>query len=73
MPCLCCNNACIEIKCSNSINYTESNELFLDYLCKYGNTVKLKQNHNYLMQYLMQKGLEKPKMLTLWFGLHTEW
>ena len=58
---LCCNNACIEIKCLNSINYTEWNELFLDYLCKYGSTVKLKQNHNYLMQYLMQKGVRKTK------------
>ena len=52
MSCSC--KACIEIKCPYSINYTEPNEQSLDYLYKDGDTVKLKLNHKYLTQCLMQ-------------------
>ena len=61
MPCSYCDNACIEIKCPYSINYTEPNEHNLDYLYKDGDTGKLKQNHKYLTQCLMQMGVTKTK------------
>ena len=47
MLCSCCVEACIEIKCPCSINYTESNEQILDCSYKDGGAVKLKQNHKY--------------------------
>ena len=47
MACLCCGKECIKMKCSYSINYTEPNEQNLDYLCKDGDTITLKQNHKY--------------------------
>ena len=56
-----CNKAWIEIKCPYSINYTEPNEQNLDYLHKDGDTVKLKQNHKYFTQCLMQMGITKTK------------
>ena len=34
MSCSCCGMACIEIKCTYSINYTEPNKQNLDYLYK---------------------------------------
>ena len=55
----CCGKACIEIKCPYSINYAEPNEQNLDYLYKDWDTVKLKQNHKYFTQYLMQIGVTK--------------
>ena len=61
MSCLCCDKACIEIKCPCSINYAEPNEQNLDYLYKDGDAVKLKQNHKYFTQYLMQMGVIKTK------------
>ena len=73
MSCSYCGKACIEIKCPYSINYTEPNEQNLEYLYKDGDTVKLKQNHKYFTQCFMQMRLQKPKMLTLWFGLRMEW
>ena len=59
--CLCCGQACIEIKYPYSINYTEPNERNLHYLHKDGDVVKLKQNHKYLKQCLMQMGVTKTK------------
>ena len=61
MSCSCCGKACIEIKCPYSINYTEPNEQNLEYLYKDGDTVKLKQNHKYFTQCLMQMGITKTK------------
>ena len=54
MSCLCCGKACIEIKCPDSINYIEPNEQNIDYLYKDGDTLKLKQDHKYFTQCLMQ-------------------
>ena len=65
--------AYIEIRSPYSINHTELNEQNLEYLYKDGDTVKLKQNHKYFTQCFMQMRLQKPKMLTLWFGLRMEW
>ena len=74
MSCLCCGKACIEMKCPHSINYTDANEQNLDYLYKDGGTVKLKQNKQSISRNaLCKRGLQKPKMLTLWFGLRMEW
>ena len=39
MSCSRCGKACIEIKCPNSIKYTEPNEQNLDYLYKDGDAV----------------------------------
>ena len=65
--------AYIEIRSPYSINHTEPNEQNLEYLYKDGDTVKLKENHKYFTQCFMQMRLQKPKMLTLWFGLRMEW
>ena len=77
MPCSCCGKTCIEIKCPYSINYTEPHEQNLDYLYKDRDVVKLKQNQKYFTSIsrnaLFKWGLQKPKLLTLWFGLHMEW
>ena len=70
MSCSCCDKAYIGIKCPYSINYTEPNEQNLEYLYKDGDPVKLKQNRKYFTQCFMQTGLQNPKLLTLWFGLH---
>ena len=59
MSCSCCCNAYIEIKRPYSINYTEPNEQNLDYLCTVGEAVKLKQNHKYFTQCIMQMGVKK--------------
>ena len=59
MPCSCCGKACIEIKCPYSINYTEP--IYIYYLYKDRNTVKLKQYHKYFTQCLMQMGVTKTK------------
>ena len=56
-----CNKAWIEIKCPYSINYAEPNKQNLDYLHKDGDAVKLKQNHKYFTQCLMQMGVTKTK------------
>ena len=56
-----CNKAWIEIKCPYSINYAEPNKQNLDYLHKDGDAVKLKQNHKYFTQCLMQMGITKTK------------
>ena len=66
-------NPCIEIKCPYSINYTEPNEQNLDYLYIDGDAVKLKHfiisiSRNALCKW----GLQKPKLLILWFRLHME-
>ena len=61
MSCSCCGKACIEINCPYSINYTEPNEQNLDYLYKDGDTVKLKRNHKYVTQFLMQMEVTKTK------------
>ena len=61
MSCSCCGKACIEINCPYSINYTEPNKQNLDYLYKDGDTVKLKQNHKYVTQFLMQMEVIKTK------------
>ena len=71
MPCLCCGKACIKMKCSYSINYTEQNEQNLDYLYKDGDTITLKQNHKYFTQCFMQMRLQKPKCLV--FSLDYTW
>ena len=57
----CCDKAFIETEYPYSINYTEPNEQNLDYLYKDGDAVKLKQNHKYFTQYLMQMGVTKTK------------
>ena len=57
----CCGKACIEIKSSYSINYTETNQQNLDDLYKDGDTVKSKQNHKYFTPFLMQMGVTKTK------------
>ena len=59
MSCSCCGKACIEIKCPYSINYTEP--IYIYYLYKDRNTVKLKQYHKYFTQCLMQMGVTKTK------------
>ena len=61
MSCSCCGKACIEINCPYSINYTEPNKQNLDYLYKDRDTVKLKQNHKYVTQFLMQMEVIKTK------------
>ena len=61
MSCSCCGKACIEIKYPYSINYTEPIEQNLDYLHKDGDVVKLKQNHKYFTQCLMQMRVTKTK------------
>ena len=61
MSCSSCGKACIEVKCPYSINYTEPNEQNLDYLYKDEDAVKLKQNHKYITQCLMQMAITKTK------------
>ena len=61
MSCSCCGKTCIETKCPYSINYTETNKNNLEYLYKDGDAVKLKQNHKYFTQYLIQMGVTKIK------------
>ena len=61
MSCLCCGKACFEINCPYSINYTAPNEQNLDYLHRDGDTVKLKQNHKYVTQFIMQIEVTKTK------------
>ena len=61
MSCSCCGKACIQIKCTYSINCTEKNGPNLDYLYKDGDTIKLKQNHKYFQQCPMQMGVIKTK------------
>ena len=46
MTCDCCEDACVEIKCTLSINYEKPNEKNLDYLYKSDSTIKLKTNHS---------------------------
>ena len=59
--CSCYGKACIEIKCWCLINYTKPSEQNLHYSYKDGDTVKLKQNHKYFTQCLMQMVLTKTK------------
>ena len=61
MSCSCCGKVCIEIKFPYSINYTEPKEQNLDYFYKDGDVVKLKQNHKYFTQCLIQMGVTKTK------------
>ena len=61
MSCSCCGKACIEIKCSYSISYTEPNEQNLDHLYKGWDAVKLTHNHKYFRQCLIQMGVAKTK------------
>ena len=50
----CCGKACIEIKFPYSLNYPEPKKQNLGYLYKDEDAVKLKRNHKYFTQCLMQ-------------------
>ena len=40
---------------------------------KDGDAVKLKRNHKYFTQRLIQMGVTKTKTTYSWFGIHIEW
>ena len=54
MTCDCCEYACVEIKCPLSISYEKLNQKNLDYSYKSDSDIKLKTNHSYFTQYLLQ-------------------
>ena len=54
MTCDCCEYACVEIKCPLSISYEKLNQKNLDYSYKSDSDIKLKNNHSYFTQYLLQ-------------------
>jgi hypothetical protein len=61
MTCSCCPNACIEVKCPVSINFTSplSPSVKLPYLKRDGNTLSLNKNHTYFTQCQVQMGVTK--------------
>ena len=54
ITCDCCEDACVEIKWPLSINYEKPNEKNLDYLYKSDSEIKLKTNHSYFTQCILQ-------------------
>ena len=57
MTCDGCEDACVEIKFSLSINYGKLNEKILDYLYESDSEVKLKTDHSYFTQCTLQMGV----------------
>ena len=49
-----CEDACVEIKCSLSINHEKPNEKNLNYLYKSESGIKLKTSHSYFTQCILQ-------------------
>ena len=59
MSCVCCPKACIDVKCPYKINFTTPTELNLPYLIKEGVNVKLKTNHTYYTQCMLQMAVTR--------------
>ena len=62
MTCDCCEDACVEIKCPLSINYEKPTENNLDYLYKSDSEIKLKTNHSYFTQCILQMTVTNRKL-----------
>ena len=58
----CCEDACVEIKWPLSINYEKPNEKNLDYLYKRDSKIKLKINHSYFTQFILQMAVTNRKL-----------
>ena len=54
MTCHCREDICVEIKRLLSINYEKPNEINLNYLYKSDSGIKLKTNHSYFTQCILQ-------------------
>ena len=54
ITCDCCEDTCVGIKLPLSINYENTNEENLDYLYKSDSETKLKTNHSYFTQGILQ-------------------
>ena len=60
--CDCFEDTCVEIKCPLSINYGKPNEENLDYLYKSDIEIKLKTNHLYFTQCILQMAVSNRKL-----------
>ena len=60
--CDCCEDACVEIKCSLLLNYEKPNEKNLNYLYKSDNEIKLETNHSYFTQCILQMSVTNRKL-----------
>ena len=69
MTCDCCEDACVEITCPLSINYEKPNEKNLDYLHKSESEIKLKTNHAYFTQSILQMAVTNRKLCYFVVGL----
>ena len=71
ITCDCCEDAYAEMKMPLSINYEKQNEKNLDYLYKSDSEIKLKTNHSYFTQCMLQAAITK-KIVLLCF-MDTSW
>ena len=62
ITCDCCEDACVEIKRPLSINYEKPNDKNLDYLYKGDSEIKLKTNHSYFTQCILQAAITNRKL-----------
>ena len=62
MMCDCCEDACAEIKFPLLTNYEKLNEKDLNYLYKIDSEIKLKTNHSYFTQYILQMTVTNRKL-----------
>ena len=62
MRCDCCEDTCVEIKRLLSINYEKPNEVNLNYLYKSDSGIKLKTNHSYFIQCILQMAVTNRKL-----------
>ena len=62
ITCDSCEDACVEIKRPLSINYEKPNDKNLDYLYKGDSEIKLKTNHSYFTQCILQAAITNRKL-----------
>ena len=62
MICDCCEDASVEIKFPLSINHEKPNEKNVDYLYKSDSEIKLKTNHSFFTQRVLQMAVTNKKL-----------
>ena len=68
LTCNCFEDACVEIKCSLSINYEKRNEKNLDYLYKSDSEINPKSNQLCFTQCIRQMAVTNKSCVTLLYG-----